>query len=156
MGSAHHKHQFCLPPSSRVQRKLPRDLPAVCKITLPHQPTNTAAVICGCQLQSVCSELLKGITHEILQKCLLLLEYNTTVCLQYAAKKPRQYEAEEYLQNVLTYRHQVPQNCAGFSRLDSTSKHLTDKFKGHINPLSTATYDKMFMTTKIKINFPAS
>lgn len=68
-----------------------------------------------------------------------------------------QCEVEEYLENMLTYRHQVPQNCAGFSRLDSAAKHLSDKFKGHINPLSTSTYDKTFMTpSKIKIHFPAS
>lgn len=33
-GPAHHKHQLCLPSSRRVQRKPPRDLPAVCKIRL--------------------------------------------------------------------------------------------------------------------------
>jgi len=144
MGSAHHEHQLRLPSSSQGQRKLPRDLPAACKITLP-QPTNTAAVICGCQFQSVCSELLKGITQEILQKSLLL---DTMPQFVFSILQKNEHcEVEECLQNVLTYRHQVPQNCAGFSRLDSSSKQLTDKFKGHIYPLSTATYNKMLMTS---------
>lgn len=60
----------------------------------------------------------------------------------------RRYEVEEYLQNMLTCIHQVPQNSAGFSRLDSTSKPLTDEFEGHINLLPTAIYDKRFMTPK--------
>lgn len=147
MRSAHCEHQFCLSSSRWVQRKLPRDLPTVRKITLPRQPTNTAAVICGCRLQSVCSEQLEGITHYILQKnafCFRIQHQFVFTMLQ----KYRQYEVEEYLQNTLTCIHQVPQNSAGFSRLDSTSKPLTEEFKGHINLLATVIYDKRFMTPK--------
>lgn len=146
MGSGHHKHQLCLPSSSRVQRKLTRDLPAACKIRLPHQLANTAAVICGCWLQFVYSELLKKNTHEILLNYLLLLGYHDIVCLQKMGTEVEAYR--EHINLQLT----VPQTWESFSRLDSTARHFTDKFKGPKNPLSTAIYDKTFTTPNNKKN----